>query len=133
MIDPKKKLRQTLFSIHKLGYRIKSKTPDENLMKRSAFIRIMKNLKKIEDRRDFMQSEIGMDVTAYEDTFFAVIEDLMKMSFNKEQLGLIQMYLYQLYPDKEWDGKITIEKNEKEETVNFKTPADVWNVVQKFS
>lgn len=93
----------------------------------------MKQLRQIEERRDFMAEEIGMDMTTYEDQFFSVIENLMKMHFSKEQLALIQMYLYQLVPDKEWDGTITIEKNKKEEVVDFKTPEDVWSVITKFS
>jgi hypothetical protein len=53
----------------------------------------------------------------------------MKLHFNKEQLALIQLYLYQLVPDKDWDGTITIQKGNKEEVVPFKQPIDVWNVV----
>lgn len=129
MIDPKKKLRQVLFSIHPLSYRIKVTEPPKELMEKKLFIDIIKSLKKIEDRRDFMQDEIGMDMTAYEDQFFHVIENLMKLHFNKEQLAMIQLYLYQLVPDKDWDGTITIEHNKKEKTVPFKEPSDVWNVV----
>jgi len=133
MIDPKKRIRQTLFSIHPLSYRIKVKSPDKETMDKKLFIEVLKQLRQIEERRDFMESEIGMDMTAYEDQFFSVIENLMKMHFKKEQLALIQMYLYQLVPDKEWDGTITIEKNKKEETVPFKQPEDVWNVINKFN
>jgi hypothetical protein len=133
MVDPKKVLRQTLFSIHPLSYRIKIKTPDKDTMDKKLFTTVLKQIRTIEERRDFMQEEIGMDMTAYEDQFFAVIENLMKMHFNKEQLALIQMYLYQLVPDKEWDGTITVEKNKKEETVPFKDPNDVWNVIKKFN
>lgn len=129
MIDPKKKLRQVLFSIHPLSYRIKATEPSREIMEKKLFIDIIKSLKKIEDRRDFMQDEIGMDMTAYEDQFFHVIENLMKLHFNKEQLAMIQLYLYQLVPDKDWDGTITIEHNKKEKTVPFKEPSDVWNVV----
>ena len=100
-------------------------------MNKLAFIRIMKGLRKIEDRRDFMQDEIGMDMTAYEDQFFAIIEDLLKLVFNKEQVALIQMYLFQLTPDKEWDGTITIEKDKKEQKVKFRTPEDVWKVISE--
>ena len=132
MIDPKKKLRQVLFSIHPLSYRIKVTEPDKDTMDKKLFIEVMKQLKQIEERRDFMAEEIGMDMTAYEDQFFGVIENLMKMHFNKEQLALIQMYLYQLVPDKEWDGTITIEQNKEEEVVPFKTPDDVWDVIKKF-
>ena len=133
MIDPKKRIRQTLFSIHPLSYRIKVKSPDKETMNKKLFIQVMKQLRQIEERRDFMAEEIGMDMTTYEDQFFSVIENLMKMHFKKEQLALIQMYLYQLVPDKEWDGTITIEKDKKEEIVPFKQPEDVWNVISKFS
>ena len=132
MIDPKKKVREVLFSIHPLSYRIKFVEPPKSFMQKKLFIQIIKQLQKIEDRRDFMADEIGIDMTAYEDQFFNVIENLMKMSFNKEQLALIQMYLYQLAPDKEWDGKITLNFNgKKEQVVVFKTPTDVWDVVNK--
>lgn len=129
MIDPKKKLREVLFSIHPLSYRIKATEPSKEVMDKKLFTEIIKGLKKIEDRRDFIQEEIGMDMTAYEDQFFHVIENLMKLHFNKEQLALIQLYLYQLVPDKDWDGTITIQKGNKEEVVPFKQPIDVWNVV----
>jgi len=133
MIDPKKKLRQVLFSIHPLSYRIKVTEPDKDTMDKKLFIEVMKQLKHIEERRDFMAEEIGMDMTAYEDQFFGVIENLMKMHFNKEQLALIQMYLYQLVPDKDWNGTITIEKGKEEVEVPFKQPEDVWNVVNSFT
>jgi hypothetical protein len=133
MTDPKKILRQTLFSIHPLSYRIKiTELPKEDMTKK-LFIEVMKQMRQIEERKDFMAEEIGMDMTAYEDQFFAVIENLMKMTFNKEQCALIQMYLYQLVPDKEWDGTITIEKDKKEETLPFKTPDNVWEVINKFN
>ena len=129
MIDPKKKLRQVLFSIYPLSYRIKATEPPREHMEKKLFIEIIEALKKIEDRRDFMQDEIGMDMTVYEDQFFQVIENLMKLHFNKEQLAIIQLYLYQLVPDKDWDGTITVQKEDKEEVVRFKEPVDVWNVI----
>jgi len=102
-------------------------------MNKKLFVQIVQQLRKIEDRRDFMAEEIGMDMTTYEDQFFRVIEDLMKMCFNKEQLSLVQMYLYQLVPDKEWDGNITISVGKQEKTVKFKTPSDVWDVIKKYN
>ena len=132
MTAPIKKIRQTLFSIHKLSYRISRKTPTKEFMDKKLFIEVIKQLRQIEERRDFMVDEIGMDMTAYEDQFFAVIENLMKMHFNKQQLALIQTYLYQLVPDKEWDGTITLEKQKDETVYKFKTPEDVWKVIQIF-
>jgi hypothetical protein len=126
-------IRKSLISLHKAGYRIRKITPDQDMINQQAFIRILENLKKIEDRRDFMVEEIGMDVTLYEETFFSVIEDLFKLTFTKDQLALIQMYLYQLHPDKDWDGTITVQHNKKEVVVNFRTPTDVWNVLTNYS
>lgn len=129
--EPKKRIRQVLHSIHPIPFRIKFKEPDLEDMKKMTFIKVINNLKKIEDRRDFLQDEIGMDMTVYEDQFFNVIEDLFKMVFSKEQLALIQLYLYQLVPDKDWDGTITIETKAKDEkVVEFKTAQDVWNVLK---
>ena len=132
MIEPRKKVRQVLFSIHPLSYRIKEKSPSNEHMNKKIFIEVLQELKLIEERRDFMEEEIGMDMTQYEDQFFSVIENLFKLAFNKHQLGLIQLYLYQLVPDKEWDGTITLEKQKNETIYKFKTPEDVWKVIQIF-
>ena len=133
MIEPRKKVRQVLHSIHPLSYRIKEKSPSTEHMDKKIFIEVLQELKLIEERRDFMEEEIGMDMTQYEDQFFSVIENLFKLAFNKQQLGLIQLYLYQLVPDKEWDGTITIELGKEEKVVNFKTPEDVWNTINLFT
>ena len=133
MIEPRKKVRQVLFSIHPLSYRIKEKSPSNEHMNKKIFIEVLEQLKLIEERRDFMEAEIGMDMTQYEDQFFSVIENLFKLAFNKQQLGLIQLYLYQLVPDKEWDGTITIELGKEEKVVDFKTPENVWNTINLFT
>ena len=131
MADPKKVLRRTLVSIYPLPYRISTKQIGREIMDKKIFIEVLTTLRRIEDRRDFMESEIGMDMTAYEDQFFHVIENLFKLAFSKQQLALIQMYLYQLTPDNDWDGKITIEVDKTEESVDFRTPEDVWKVIKK--
>ena len=128
----KSKIRKVLKSKLDIEFRIKAIGPDQQTMNKKIFVEIINELKKIEDRRDFLIEEIGLDMTAYEDQFFNVIENLFKLVFNKHQLGLIQMYLYQLIPDKEWDGMITIEHNEEEKTLPFKSADDVWEVLIKF-
>lgn len=128
----KDNIRVVLKSRFDVIYRIKIKQPDRETMNKKIFVEVIDQLKKIEDRRDFMAEEIGMDMTLYEDQFFSVIENLFKLAFNKSQLGLIQMYLYQLTPDKDWDGTITIEQGKSEKTVPFKSADEVWDVIKKF-
>ena len=128
----KEKIRKTLKQIIDVSFNIKIKHPDKDTMNKKIFIKVIDELKKIEDRKDFLADEIGMDMRVYEDQFFSVIENLFKLAFNRSQLGLIQMYLYQLVPDKDWDGTITIEKNKEEKIVPFKSAIDVWNVLKNF-
>jgi len=125
----KDRIRKALKGNINVSYRIRSTKPDTENMNRKIFKEILSELQKIDERRDFMIDEIGMDMTLYEDQFFSVIENLFKLAFNQEQLALIQMYLYQLTPDKDWDGTITVESNKKEKVVNFRTPEDVWKVI----
>ena len=131
MVEPRKRIRQVLHSIYPLGYRIKAKSLDRETMNQKVFIEIIEGLKKLEDRSDFMASELGLDMTMYDDQFFAIIDNLFKLNFSKEQQALIQLYLYQLVPDKDWDGTIVLKVDKGEQTVNFKTPVDVWNVIKK--
>ena len=128
----KDNIRGVLKSRLDLSYRIKAKEPDKETMNKKIFIDVIEELKKIEDRKDFLAEGIGMDMTMYEDKFFSIIENLFKLVFNKAQLVLIQMYLYELVPDKEWDGTITVEVGKEQKTLPFKSAEDVWNVIKKF-
>ena len=99
--------------------------------KKQAFMTMIKRMQEIEDRKDFMIDELGIDVTGYEDKFFQVIESLLKLTFSTNQLEMIQLYLYQLLPDKEWDGTIMLKKDKKEQRVPFRTSEEVWNVIKE--
>lgn len=127
----KERIRKKLKAHLELSYRINSKPISKESMKKKTFIEIIKLLKEIDDRRDFMQTEIGMDVNAYEDKFFQVIEGLFKIAFNEKQLELVRAYLYDLSPDAQWDGKLTLKIGKKESTVDFKTPEQVWEVIKE--
>ena len=130
----KNRVRRTFNTFYDLRVRIVTKEIDQSVMNKSLFINIIKNLKEIEDRRDFMQDEIGMDMTSYEDKFFVVIEDLFKYSFNKPSIGIIQAFLYETTRPEEWDGTVTLEVGKKgTKTYDLKTPEHLWNIVQILS
>lgn len=131
MLLYREKIRQILNSRHQLEFHINHKPLDKDTMNKKLFIETLEVLKKIEDRRDFMEDELGLDMTLYEDKFMQVIENLFRLAFNDSQVALIKLYLYELVPDKEWDGTITVEEKEKETQVKFKTPNDVWKVLKK--
>ncbi len=131
MLLYREKIREILNSRHKLEFHINHKPLDKDTMNKKIFVETLEVLKNIEDRRDFMEDELGLDMTTYEDKFMQVIENLFRLAFNDSQVALIKLYLYELVPDKEWDGTITVEEKEKEKQVKFKTPTDVWKVLKK--
>ena len=131
MTKHKERVRGALKKVYNLRYRIVTKKPDKETMNKKLFVDTVKIIKEIETRRDFLESEIGMNVTQYEDKFFQVFENLLRIAFSKEQINLLNLYIYELSSDKEWDGTIVLKtKQNKEETVAFKTPEQVWEVIK---
>ena len=129
----KNKVRKVLKNVLDLRFNIKPLTPSQEQIDKKLFIDILKTMKEIQDRSYFLESEIGIATVGYEDKFYRVIESLFRLHFNKEQLSLIQLYLYELSPDKTWDGMLDLDLKEKgTQTVKFKEPIDVWEVITFF-
>lgn len=130
MVEYRVMIEEILQSIHPCKFVIVENPLDKEEMNKKLFIEVLESLKKIEDRRDFLEEEIGLDMTTYEDQFMVVIENLFRIAFTDDQVALIKLYLYDLLPDKEWDGKVTIEDSDgTERAVPFKTSEDVWNLI----
>ena len=133
-MEYKNRVRRVFNNYYDFRVRIVTKEVDQSIMNKSLFLNIIRNLKEIEDRRDFMNEEIGLDMTTYEDKFFAVIEDLFRMNFNKAQIGIIQAYIYEATRPEDWDGTVTIEVSKKDiKTFDLKTPEELWSVLQILS
>ena len=130
----KEQIRHILKDSNALRYRIKTKSKPKEEVDKKTFLNIIKLMKEINDRSEFLVTEIGIDSVAYEDKFFQVIEGLMNIAFNKKQVLLIDMYVNDItHLSDDWDGTITVEINKKEEVIDFKTPEDVWDAIQKFN
>lgn len=125
----KKELRKTLNSYLRGRIQIREKEMARDLIEKKLFIESIILLREIEDRRDFMEEEIGMDMSIYEEKFLQIIENLFKVHFSKEQFALIQYYLYQVPTLPDWDGKIDLSDGKEMITVDFETPEQVWNVI----
>jgi hypothetical protein len=129
----KEQIRHILKDNNALRYHIRTKSKPKEEVDKKTFLNIIKLMKEINDRSEFLVTEIGIDSVAYEDKFFQVIEGLMYIAFNKKQVLLIDMYINDIaHLSEDWDGTITVELNKKEEVIDFKTPEDVWEAIQKF-
>lgn len=125
----KKALREAIGNYLQTSVRISEKQIPKDIMEKKLFIESILLLKEIEDRKDFMESELGVDLSVYEEKFLQVIENLFRMAYNKEQMDLIQYYLYQIPLVDDYDGKIDLSDGKSVITVKFETPEDVYNVI----
>jgi hypothetical protein len=129
----KRELRKVLNNYLKGSISIKEKDMARDVMEKKLFIESIVLLREIEDRRDFMEEEIGMDMSIYEEKFLQIIENLFKVHFSKEQFALIQYYLYKVPTIEDWDGMIDITDGKEMITVKFETPDEVWTVINSLN
>ncbi len=125
----KNKLRTIASNFLQTKVRISQKDIPSDVMEKKLFIESILILREIEDRRDFMESELGVDMSIYEEKFLQVIENLFKVHYNKEQFTLIQYYLYQIPTLDTFDGMIDLPDGKEIISVKFETPEDVYTVI----
>lgn len=132
-METREYIRDVLTDDLELAFRIRTTSKPIEEVNKKIFVQVIKLLAEVNDRTEFMSTELGIDVIGYDDKFFQAIEGLMKIAFNKKQVLLIEMYLNEIpIMDKDWDGTITVLIEEEEVRVAFKTPLDLWNTIQKF-
>lgn len=125
----KRAIKQVVSNFLQTNVRVSQKQPPKDDMEKKLFIDSILLLREIEDRKDFMESELGVDMSVYEEKFLQVIENLFRINYNKEQMDIIQYYLYKIPFVDDYDGKIDLSDGKNIVTVKFETPEDVYNVV----
>jgi len=133
-MEAKEYIRDVLTDDLPLAFRVKTLSKPIEEVNKKTFVEVIKLLAEINDRTEFMATELGMDVVGYDDKFFQAIEGLMKIAFNKKQVLLIEMYLNDIpMMSGDWDGTITVKIKEEDVKIAFETPLDVWNAIQRFN
>ena len=125
----KKAIKEVISNYLQTSVRLVEKDLPRDVMEKKLFVESILLLKEIEDRKDFMESEIGVDMSVYEEKFLQVIENLFRIHYSKEQLSLIQFYLYQIPLIQDYDGKIDLADGKEVITVEFETPEDVYKII----
>lgn len=126
----KKEIETTINNFLQIkSVRVRQRAVSKDVMEKKLFIEALILLREIEDRKDFLEEELGVDLSVYEEKFLQVIENLFKIHYNKEQLALIQFYVYQVPTLDKFEGKVDLSDGKENITVSFETPEDVYNVV----
>jgi hypothetical protein len=97
--------------------------------KRIVFCRIITNLIKVEERALIMDESHNLNFTHYDRPFFDIIEDMFSLQFSKQQIGLINFFLYDRYVA---DGSVlTLTNDETNEVLQLDSPEQLWEVIKK--
>lgn len=109
----------------KTGIKKKKKTADDQ--KRVLFASILSSILEAEDRETMMSEAFSIDLASHNSLFFDTIDNLLKLLFNKEQINLINFYLYErLSPEGDALELIDTEGNE----LKLDTPDDLWYMLK---
>lgn len=101
-------------------------------MNKKIFTEVIDRLKEAADTSEDLLN-MGVDLSLYEEPLLRAIESLLQLSFNKSQISLINIYLFEgsEYDQDEESYKVTITlPSGKKSEYNFDTVEDVWKVVQ---
>ena len=128
-MELKKELRKTLNNYLRGNVIIKEKDMARDIVEKKFFIESIVLLREIEDRRDFMEEELGVDMSIYEEKFLFIIENLFRLHFSNDQVALIQYFIYEVPLLEDWNGKLEIPNGKQSVVVALETPEDLWSVV----
>lgn len=113
----------------KTGLRRKSITKKD--FNKFAFINIIDNIEYLIFRDQELEEQFGVSMESHNNLFFNVIDMLLEMNFTKDELEIINLYLYGRFNE---DGtQNTLTEQNTGELIILDTSEDLWNVIQDLS
>ena len=96
--------------------------------KRILFSRIIDAIVAAEERSISIDEVFQLDLSKYNQLFFDLITDFLSFSFNKQQMNLINFYLYDRYSP---DGNVLDLVDTDGNVVVLDTANDLWFLLNK--
>jgi len=103
----------------------KKKTDDD--FQREKFEKIIQTMQEIEVRGILLATDLRLDFTTYDESFYKVIDSLIEMQFGKETAELIFFYLYERENP---DGTVNDLIDEEGTIVPLNNPNDLWQLIK---
>lgn len=125
------KVKQVIKDAYGFNASIKRKTVDINQdMEKLLFVEIIKILQELDERSEVLGS-LGLDLTEYDNMYYDLIQNLLKLHFTDGQIEIINYFVYQLPLQESFEGRLELKKGRKTVEYDFKTPEDLWVVIQQ--
>jgi hypothetical protein len=108
------------------SFRRLKKTQEDQ--KRILFCRIIDNIVMAEERAISLDEGYQIDMSKYNEMFFDIITSFLSFSFNKQQINLINFYLYDRYCV---DGAVLDLIDDEGNVVLLENANDLWYLINK--
>tara|TARA_R110000824_G_scaffold55795_3_gene153431 strand:- start:308 stop:736 length:429 start_codon:yes stop_codon:yes gene_type:complete len=122
-----KNIKQRIDEILGAKSSLREKLPSKQNHIKTLFCDILKNLQFVNSRTLGMKHDYKVDMIEYDDPFYIVVENLIKIHFNHQQQSIINWWLYDKFLP---TGDILVLTDSKtDEIIPSDTPEDVWDLV----
>jgi hypothetical protein len=108
------------------SFRRLKKTQEDQ--KRILFCRIIDNIVMAEERAISLDEGYQIDMSKYNEMFFDIITSFLSFSFSKQQINLINFYLYDRYCV---DGAVLDLIDDEGNVVLLENANDLWYLINK--
>jgi hypothetical protein len=106
---------------------LRKKLPSKKSYEKELFCEILQNLQFVNSRTLGMKHDYKINMMEYDDPFYVIIENLVKLKFSKEQQNLINWWLYDKFLP---TGETLILTDKKtNEVIPSDTPEEIWDLI----
>ena len=129
--DDVKNIKQRIDKILGAKSSLRDKLPTKQDHLKTLFCEILKNLQFVNGRTLGMKHDYKVNMIDYDDPFYVIIENLIKIHFNSHQQSIINWWVYDKFLP---TGDILIlTDNNTEEIIPSDTPEEVWDLVNNLN
>jgi len=127
--DNVKKIKKYIDDILGATSSLRKKLPAKRNYQRELFCEMLRGLQFINGRTIGMKHDYKVNMMEYDDAFYLIIDNLLKLNYTLEQQNIINWWLYDKFlPTGE---TLILTDKETEEIIPSDTPEDVWDLIQE--
>lgn len=123
-------LKESIEHIIGAGTILKPKKTNKQDKNKEDFENMILTLETLNTKSNLLSMEFGIDLSAYEEQFYNIINNLIKLSYGEECASLISFYIYDRINE---DGSINdLIEEQTQQTLKLESPSDLWFLIQAF-
>jgi len=119
-------VKQTLETMIGTDLSLKRKKKSEHDLNKELFEKIIIALERANIRTALVGTELDVDLSKYDETFYEVIDNLMLMQFGKQAAEVIFFYVYErMNPD----GTVNELRDVNDNPIILNSPSELWDLI----